>query len=407
MVRKKTITIYLIIFITIGLLLLVAGQMRHSNSLPMNRPQVADKDLSNVVDKNAIDLLNDYYRVTDLHARGFKGAGTSVAIITFDTFQPSDIQLFSERYHLPKANINVIPLFGGAVHKGPSIKGVTESTLDINMVHAAAPDADITVYSAPDGLPLSIILKKILDEGKDQIITTSWGKMPNPAEDARCYQIIEEMSKRGMTVLAATGDYGRTLELANPLSPALLPNVVAVGGTIVTADLGFNRVIETIWPDSVRGWSTAYPLPKYQSAAAASPTLTAESKKYRMLPDIVGPSVVQTSDAISAEHGGLHFYVTNPTTGKGEWGPVIGTSVAAPYYAGLFANIAGGLHKGLGDIHSQLYKLIESPAYNKVDTTDQEHAVKGGQSFTIMSGLGSLNAYEIAIAFKLIAKEKQ
>jgi subtilase family serine protease len=405
MVRKKPITIYLITLITLGLILLVAQQLRQSNSLPLNPPPVADKALVNVADKNAIDLLNDYYRVTDLHTRGFTGKGTSVAIITFDTFDPSDIQLFSERHNLPKANINVIPVLGGAVHKGPSTKGVAESTLDIDMVHAAAPDANINVYSAPDGLPLSIILKKILDADTDQIISTSWGKMPNPAEDARCYQIIEEMSKRGMTVFAATGDYGRTLELANPLAPAHLPNVVAVGGTIVTADPGLNRVTESTWPDSVRGWSTAYPLPKYQSAAAASPTLTVESKKYRMLPDIVGPSVVQTGNTLTAEHGGLEFYVTNPTTGIGEWGPIIGTSVAAPYFAGIFANIAGGLHKGLGDIHPQLYKLMQSAAYNKVDATDQERAVIGGNSFTLPSGLGSLNAYEMAITYKLITKE--
>ncbi|WP_167357210.1 S8 family serine peptidase [Paenibacillus pectinilyticus] len=351
-------------------------------------------------------MLNDYYHVTDVHAKGFTGKGASVAIIVFDTFEPSDIQVFSERFHLPKATINVIPLFGGAVHKGPAIDGVKEVTLDINMVHAAAPDALINVYSAPEGLPFSVIFQKILDEGKDQIVTISWAKMQNPQEDARCFQIIEEMSKRGITVFAATGDYGRSLELANPLAPAHLPNVVAVGGTIVTADPQLNRITESDWPDSVRGWTMAYPLPKYQSAASASAKLAEESKKYRVIPDIVGPSVVKTSDTLTAEHGGLLFYVTSPTTGKGEWGPIVGTSVASPYIAGIFATIVGGLHKGLGDIHQQLYSMMKSAAFNQVANADQAGTTKSENSFTQTSGLGSLNAYEMAVAYGLIKNVK-
>jgi subtilase family serine protease len=412
MALRKPINKYFILFMLVGLILLIgAVQLLQSNATPVTpSPQPADGGLglTETVNKNPIDLLNDYYRVTDVHAKGFTGKGASVAIIVFDTFEPSDIEMFSQRYNLPKATINLIPLFGGAVHKGPSMDGVNESTLDIDMVHAAAPDAVINVYSAPDGLPFSVILKKILDEGKDQIVTISWGKMQNPPEDARCYEIIEEMSKRGMTVFAATGDYGRTLELANPLAPANLPNVVAVGGTIVTADPDLNRVTEIIWPDSVRGWSNNYPLPKYQAAAAGSATtLTAESKQHRMLPDIVGPSVVRTVDSLSAAHGGLLFYVTNPTTGKAEWGPVIGTSVASPYFAGIFATIAGGLNKGLGDIHQQLYSLMQSAAYNKVDATEQEHALQGGNAFTQPAGLGSLNAYEMAVAFGLVKDAKR
>lgn len=409
MVLKKPTTIFFIGFLTLGLLLLLGlgvEQLRNSNNpLPINNPpQLADQALPKIVDKNPIQLINDYYRVTDLHAKGFKGKGASVGIIVFDTFDPSDIEKFSERYNLPKANVNVIPLFGGAVHKGPGIDGVTESTLDIGMVHAAAPDATIHVYSAPEGLPFSVILKKILDDGKVQLVTISWGKMQNPKEDAQCYQIIEEMNKRGMTVFAATGDYGRTLELANPMAPAHLPNVVAVGGTIVTADPQSNSVIESIWPDSVRGWTVAYPLPKYQSAAAASPSLTEIGTKYRMLPDIVGPSVVQTGTTLTSPHGGLDFYVTNPTTGEGKWTPVIGTSVASPYFAGIFATIAAGLNKGLGDIHPQLYSTMQSAAYNKVDATEQERALSGGNPFSLTSGLGSLNAYEMAISFGLFAK---
>jgi subtilase family serine protease len=409
MALTKPITkIYVLLFFMIGLIILIgATQLLRSNSTPVHPPQLPDGGLTKVADKNAIELINDYYRVTDVHAKGFTGKGASVGIIVFDTFEPSDIQMFSERYNLPKANINVIPLFGGAVHKGPSIAGITESTLDINMVHAAAPDAIINVYSAPEGLPFSVIYKEILDEGKDQIITTSWGKMQNQPEDARCYPIIEEMNKRGMTVFAATGDYGRKLNPAKPLAPALLPNVVAIGGTIVTADGALNQVTEILWPDSVRGWSSNFPLPKYQTDAAASDKLTEESKQHRMLPDFVGPSVVRTGDTLTAEHGGLLFYVTNPTTGQGDWGPVIGTSVAAPYAAGIFATIAGGLHKGLGDIHPQLYKLMQSEAFNKVDANDQDRALKGGDPFTSTTGLGSLNAYEMAVAFGVITSEKR
>ncbi|QHT61968.1 hypothetical protein GXP70_19610 [Paenibacillus lycopersici] len=207
--------------------------------------------------------VNSYYRLTDLHAKGFTGSGVHVAIVTFDTFERSDIELFSQQFNLPKPEIRVIPVVGGAIHQGAAANGHVESTLDIDVVHAAAPDAALDVYSVPPAVPFSHVLQQIMDDGQARIVTFSWGRAPDPRDDKLVYDIIEEMGKRGTTVFAYTGDIGPSLDNSHIASPSYLPNVVAVGGTVLTVDSASKAVAEQEWPLSVGGWSVAYPSPAY------------------------------------------------------------------------------------------------------------------------------------------------
>ncbi|REE66715.1 subtilase family protein [Paenibacillus taihuensis] len=351
-----------------------------------------------------LQWVNNYYHVDDLNERGLKGKGVRVAIVTFDTFTVSDIQRFSDKFGLPKPKVNVIPLFGGAIHQGVASNGHVESTLDIDIVHAVAPDAELDVYTVPPPVPFSVVLEQILNEGHAQIVTISWGRAPNLAEDKRAYDVIEAMNKQGMTVFASTGDTGTRADNTTLMAPSYLPNVVAVGGTVVTIDQAQTTVTERNWPLSVSGWSSDYQSPNYQAEAASSMKLRAESQQHRMLPDIVGPSIVTEAGSITADRDGIPIYVTDPKTGTGAWIPAIGTSVAAPYMAGIFANIAGGLHNGLGDIHERLYKQMNKPAYNKVDASDKTGSFEGGEAYSMAAGLGSVNAYEMAAAFGLSMK---
>ncbi|MFD2327687.1 S8 family serine peptidase [Cohnella sp. GCM10020058] len=382
-----------LIFIVIALCILTSGQPGSRNYSPSG---------PNTAEAQKWATINDYYRVSELHKRGYTGSGVHVAIVTFDTFELADIEIFSKRFNLPIPTVNVIPLFGGAVHQGASAIGHVESTLDIDVVHAAAPDAVIDVYSVPPAVPFNLVLQKILDDGQARIVTFSWGRAPNPQDDELSYAIIEEMGRRGTTVFAYTGDNGPSDDNSSVASPSYFPNVVAVGGTVITADPASKRVFEREWPLSVGGWSAYYPSPGYQSAAAASLKGKPESGKYRMLPDIVGPSIVTAAGSPTADKDGPPIFVTDPKTGEGSWLPATGTSVAAPYMAGIFANIAGGLQRGLGDIHETLYGLMGQPAFNRVDSSSEEAVVEGGDSYSMTAGLGSVNALEMAAAFGLM-----
>lgn len=364
-----------------------------------------DTKQSNVLDaseERKWAAISDYYRVADLHAIGYTGSGTHVAIVTFDTFERSDIERFSKQFRLPEPKIKVIPLFGGAIHQGVSAIGHIESTLDIDVVHAAAPDAAIDVYSVPPAVPFSVLLRRILDDGQARIVTFSWGRDPNQKDDELAFEVIEEMGKRGITVFAYTGDNGANLENSHLASPSYFPNVVAVGGTVVSVDSSSKRISESEWPLSVGGWSALYSSPSYQSAAASLMKENADSGKYRMLPDVVGPSIVTGNGSPTPEDDGLPIFVTDPKTGEGSWVPATGTSVASPYIAGIFANIAGGLRQGLGDIHEKLYGLMDKPAFNRVGPSAQQAVFKGGDSYSMSAGLGSVNALEMAIAFGLV-----
>ncbi|WP_164821259.1 S8 family serine peptidase [Paenibacillus koleovorans] len=377
-------------------LLVLFGAIAWHTSLPQATPPALD-----AAEADKIRVLNEYYRVSDLHAKGFTGRGARIAIVAFDTFQRSDIETFSRQFDLPEPDINVISLFGGAIHQGVATDGHKETTLNIDIAHAAAPDAVLDVYSVPPSVPFSILLQAIMDNGQAQLVTFSWGRAPNMRDDERANEVIEEMRKRGITVFASTGNNGATADNKHLLSPSYLPNVVAVGGTVVARDPASGRAVEYDWPLSVGGWSVKYPLPLYQAGAAEK--LTAEGRKYRMLPDIVGPSVVVTAtESPNSERSGIPIYVTDPLTGEGQWDQATGTSVAAPYVAGIFANIVGGLGRGLGDLHEPLYKLMEQPAFNRVKAGNHEGVFERGDFYSMATGLGSINAYEMAVALGLI-----
>ena len=137
--------------------------------------------------------------------------------------------------------------------------GSGEAILDVEDVHALAPETDVLMYSAPNtDLGSLDEYDQIVNEDRAQVISTSWGECESfettftqSVED----EIFQEAAAQGQTVFAAAGDLGsedchlftatapatttvtytktRTTALAVD-DPGSQPYVTSVGGTQLT-----------------------------------------------------------------------------------------------------------------------------------------------------------------------------
>src|ERR1700733_12243491 len=222
-------------------------------------------------------------------------------------------------------------------------KGTTDATtwadeiaLDLAMVSAACPNCRIVLVEA---------LGQDLDSLADAVdyaaslnpvaISNSWGvtegggNVPNIDADAQA-----AFNHPGIAITASAGDLG----LGQVQFPASSPFVTAVGGTSLTADPTQPRGwTETVWSGSGNGCSIMVGLPSWQTAGACAA---------RSVPDVsmLADSAVGVTVFSSAEKG---------------WVTLGGTSVGAPFVAGLYgaANDYGAGTVGAPALYANLGAL--------------------------------------------------
>jgi subtilase family serine protease len=186
---------------------------------------------------------------------GLDGTGVRVAIT--DAYASptilADANMYSANHGLPRLNSSnftqvvqpdIYNLPAPPKDRGlPSRCGVqgwfTEETLDVEAVHAIAPGATIIYVGAQScSTPLTDVLYDTIDEGRADIITSSWG---NTGEAYKPTQRLvaevlafEQAAAQGISILFSSGDNGdesQALGIAEADSPASNPFVTAVGGT--------------------------------------------------------------------------------------------------------------------------------------------------------------------------------
>lgn len=360
------------------------------------------------------------YGVQSLIDRGFTGKGqTVVDIVSYGspTVQ-QDMDMFDQQFGLPPITIQVMsPL--GTVPFDPSNKDMlgwaSETDLDVQIIHALAPDANIVVLTSPVdetegtiGLPQFLQLEQYaLSHHLGNIISQSWGASEVTLNNTAGQQEIQQWdtfyhqatTQQGMTFFTASGDNGATdyrdLQ-ATQLSPNATtsfaaddPWVTTVGGTRLVHGSG-DALSEVAWNSSGGGFSKFYSEPSYQQALPASAQALLINR--RGVPDVAAEG-----DPASAM----------PIYFNGVWQPIGGTSAATPQWAAILAigdQMAG---HPLGFINAALYKLALSSAYsrdfhditvgnNSVDSKGVSvpgyNAIQGWDPIT---GLGSPNAQNL------------
>ena len=317
------------------------------------------------------------YGIESLMQRGFTGKGqTVVDIVSFGS--PSlqaDMDVFDRNFYLPPITIKVLaPL--GTVPFDPASKDMNgwagETELDVQIIHAIAPDAKIVVLTSPVsetegtiGLPEFLKLEQYaVNNHLGTIISQSWGASEVTLKDSAGQQEIQKWdafykqatTQQGITFFGSSGDNGSTdftdlnatILSKQPTTsfPTDEPWVTSVGGTSLNCG-GVSSFQETAWDHSGGGLSSFYSTPSYQQSLPAS---TQQQLNHRRgVPDVSGDANPST---------GLAIYL-------GGWQLGGGTSASAPLWAAIAAIADQMAGHALGFLNPALYKLAASSSYTQ------------------------------------------
>jgi kumamolisin len=287
------------------------------------------------------------YEIDELHAAGFHGEGQSIGIVSFDTFNDQDVGEFDRvtetatRGGGDPPDVRRVRLRGAATEPGD---GSGEVNLDIDVIRAVAPMAQIINYESPNAA-FGPVIRRIVDDGDVDIVSISWGlcerklsKSDQVGDDAE----FAAAAAVGISIFVASGDHGahdcrfwpvprnnpRFRDLDVSLTAPGSPAVILVGGTYLTVTTDGSYYGEAGWEDALTGWgtggglSTLYPRPSWQQGVGVDNQF---SNGRRQGPDVAGPA--------DSDSGFLVVY-TPPGDNEYAYVPLGGTSAAAPFWAG-------------------------------------------------------------------------
>jgi subtilase family serine protease len=355
--------------------------------------------------------LQKAYNLAPLFSRGVEGQGETIVIV--DAFGSpsiaSDLQTFDAQTGLPNPPSFKVITPEGPITTNPSTCTSTysptgpdlcsdyygwtdETSLDVEWSHVMAPKANILLVETPMtetegiyGFPQIVAAENyVVDHHLGDVITQSFGAneqtFSSPGQIYSLRSAYVNAARRGVTVLAASGDQGSTDYYCDPASgcanpdnvicctahraidwPSSDPLVTAVGGTQLHLNADGGRTApDSVWDDlsstvgvtgPVYTWgagggghSTVFPRPSFQNGVAGIVGGT------RSTPDIAMSAAV---------NGAVDFYDTTDPSVAG-WGIVGGTSEASPLFSGVVALADQVAGHSLGYLNPALYAMAES-----------------------------------------------
>jgi len=291
---------------------------------------------------------------------------------------------------------------------GYSPTGNAELMLDITMAGGMAPGATIAVYAGGD-IP-DTINYAATDSNNPKVFSCSY--VGQEATFSNSYYTALESAMTaatnlGMTVVAASGDYGAygasSLESYPTYSinyPASHPKILAVGGSELQINTNGTYGFETVWNGgnnnpqntglaSGGGVSSYYYLTTSTTSTSAasyqnigltvtkspnSPPTTStfvyqiplsshvssyftNSNFYTVLPGTTSPLTMRGIPDVSAPSTGLvgFYYYNGSLNFNQQVATSAGTSASAPLWAGIIARLNQLVGSNVGDIHNTIY----------------------------------------------------
>ena len=282
------------------------------------------------------------------------GSGRTIAIVELGGgFAQSDLDAYFGGLGITTPKVTAVPVDGGGNVPGGDPSGADgEVLLDIEVVGALAPAADIPVYFAPntDAGFLDAVADAAHASPTPVAISISWGQNEDEwTAQARTAldQAIQDAAALGVTVTVAAGDNGSadgsTDGSPHADFPASSPHALACGGTSLHASGGTVQS-ETVWNDGAQGGATGggvsrvFPLPSWQRTAGVPSAPSGGTG--RGVPDVAGDADPAT---------GYQVLIDGTRTVIG------GTSAVAPLWAALTARLAQALDAPLGLLQPKLY----------------------------------------------------
>jgi kumamolisin len=335
--------------------------------------------------------------VGPLAAAGYTGKGVTVVVFAYDGFDQADLDSFATKFGVPQ--------FTPVVIGGDPSERRGEATMDLEVIHALAPDAKTVLVNANPTVEGAGGYEKIahlMDSTERQFpgavwsFSIGWGceKLVTAADLAPIRSALVAAHKNGTAAFDASGDLagldckgGQDWSAApgdgdvGVDAVAALPEMTDVGGTTLSTDAGGGWRAEQAWFDpplsqgTGGGVSALFARPYWQDDLES-----AGDAGQRLTPDIA---------AVSDPLTGVKIVFNQHELAGG------GTSQAAPIWAGLAAVMNQYLiaHGGqpLGDINPLLYRVAARsrlPAYH--DVTLGGNAVdNAGPGYDLVTGLGT------------------
>lgn len=363
--------------------------------------------------------LQAAYNLHPLFSGGLTGRGETIAIV--DSFGSptirTDLARFDADFGLPPPpSFKIIAPAGKIPVYDPSgtdrIAWAEETTLDVELAHSMAPEANILLVETPvdetvgrAGFPQIVRAENyVIDHKMADVISQSFGAAEQTFPGGQAIRGLRsaffKARSRGVTVLASSGDQGPTSQRnvngdlfprRVTVWPASDPLVTAVGGTQLHLNPSGTRTArDNAWNDfpdgggvsaGGGGLSTVFKRPLYQDSVSS---VTAQ---HRGVPDV----------SLSADpRGGALIYTSFAGLPAG-YRTIGGTSEAAPLLAGIVAvaNQANGAD--LGFLNPKLYRIGSGtpvlPDITKGNTT----VVFSGSSKPItVTGYRAIPGYDLA-----------
>ncbi len=278
-----------------------------------------------------------------------RGKGQVIAIV--DAMDNPNIEaslnVFSTTYGLPPcttANGCFQKVYASGVQP-PADKGWgVEIALDVEWVHAIAPEAKILLVESVDASSSLFDAINVAIQNGANVVSLSWGGSEFNGEST-----LDSIFKNSpVPIVAASGDSGH-----GGLYPAASPYVLSVGGTTLNIDQSGNYLGETAWSGSGGGLSLYEPEPPYQ----VDFPLPQNPNKNRGIPDV-------SYNASPAS--GFSVY---DSFGLGGWSVVGGTSAGTPQWASLVALASATAGKNLPLVNTALFsgaKTAYSTLYHDI-----------------------------------------
>lgn len=347
------------------------------------------------------NALINAYNAAKLAKDGYTGKGQTIVIFAFNGFDQADLDTY--------ATTSGLPTFTPTVVGGELPRPYGETTMDLQVAHAIAPDARKVVVNARptvEGGGAYVKIGQLLEDTEQQFpgavwsFSIGWGcdKLITAADLAPVRSALRDAHRSGTTAFDASGDLAGfeckggddwdSPPSANDIgldSVASLPEMTNVGGTTLSTDANGRWLSEQSWFDipltqgTGGGVSALFDRPPWQDDASGGIDTDRHNGK-RLTPDIAA--------------------VADPFTGirivhDGQDGVGGGTSMSAPIWAGLAAVMNQYLLANggelIGELNPMLYDIaLGAPLPAFRDVTLGGNAVDdAGPGYDLVTGLGT------------------
>ena len=352
------------------------------------------------------------YNATPLVDEGFTGAGQTIVVFAFDGFIQEDLDLFADSSGLPRFTPEVV---GGIP---PNRSG--EANMNLQVIHAAAPDAKLVLVNARSttdnaGGGAFVKLARLMESvdqrfrGAIWSFSIGWGcdRLFTAADLAPVRSALQTAMSHGTTAFNASGNLAGLeckggQQWSAPPAPddvgvdavASLPEMVAVGGTKLSTDAGGTWLDEQSWYNvpltlgSAGGASKLFERPGWQTVGTRSAL-----PDRRLVPDV---------SAVADPVTGVRVVFERQQSVGG------GTSQAAPVWAGLTAlmnqKLAASGTAPIGEMHPLLYRAATAagaPAFRDINAGGNAVSVSAA-GYDMVTGLGSPNIANLVRAILLV-----